>query len=36
MVGYEMLAEPQRDMTAEQAAATLRGLPEMHYRQGHM
>jgi len=28
MVGYEMLAEPQRDITPEQAAATLRGLVE--------
>jgi len=28
MVGYEMLAESQRDITAEQAAATLRQLPE--------
>jgi len=34
MVGYEMLAEPQRDITAEQAASTLRGLPAMHHRQG--
>ena len=28
MVGYEMLAQPQRDLTAEQAAERLRGLPE--------
>jgi UDPglucose--hexose-1-phosphate uridylyltransferase len=28
MVGYEMLAEPQRDLTAEQAAARLRALAE--------
>lgn len=28
MVGYEMLAEAQRDLTAEQAAARLRPLPE--------
>ena len=27
MVGYEMLAEPQRDLTPEAAAATLRSLP---------
>jgi galactose-1-phosphate uridylyltransferase, family 1 len=27
MVGYEMLAEPQRDLTAEQAAQRLRDLP---------
>jgi UDPglucose--hexose-1-phosphate uridylyltransferase len=33
MVGYEMLAEPQRDLTAEAAAARLRALPEVHYRQ---
>ncbi len=31
MVGYEMLSEAQRDLTAEQAAATLRSLPETHY-----
>jgi UDPglucose--hexose-1-phosphate uridylyltransferase len=29
MVGYEMLAEAQRDMTAEQAAATLRSMHGM-------
>lgn len=33
MVGYEMLAEPQRDMTAEQAATRLRDLSETHYKQ---
>ncbi|MBT3392042.1 MAG: UDP-glucose--hexose-1-phosphate uridylyltransferase [Chloroflexi bacterium] len=32
MVGYEMMAEAQRDLTAEQAAARLRDLPETHYR----
>ena len=32
MVGYEMLAEPQRDITAEQAAARLRELSEVHYK----
>jgi UDPglucose--hexose-1-phosphate uridylyltransferase len=31
MVGFEMLAEAQRDLTAEQAAARLRALPEVHY-----
>jgi UDPglucose--hexose-1-phosphate uridylyltransferase len=31
MVGFEMLAEPQRDMTAEDAAARLRDLSEVHY-----
>lgn len=32
MVGYEMLAEAQRDLTAEQAAARLRSLSETHYK----
>jgi UDPglucose--hexose-1-phosphate uridylyltransferase len=32
MVGFEMLAEAQRDLTAEQAAARLRALPVTHYR----
>jgi len=32
MVGYEMMAEAQRDLTAEQAAERLRALPEIHYR----
>jgi UDPglucose--hexose-1-phosphate uridylyltransferase len=32
MVGYEMLAEPQRDLTPEQAAARLREQSEVHYR----
>lgn len=32
MVGYEMLAEAQRDLTPEQAADRLRSLPERHYR----
>ena len=31
MVGYEMLAEPQRDITPESAAARLRDLPARHY-----
>lgn len=31
MVGYEMLAMPQRDITPEIAAEQLRGLPEVHY-----
>ena len=30
-VGYEMLAMPQRDITAETAAERLRSLPEQHY-----
>ncbi|MBK9710902.1 MAG: UDP-glucose--hexose-1-phosphate uridylyltransferase [Kouleothrix sp.] len=32
MVGFEMLAEPQRDITAETAAERLRELPGEHYR----
>lgn len=32
MVGYEMLGNPQRDITAEQAAARLRQLHEVHYK----
>lgn len=32
MVGYEMLAEAQRDITPEQAAERLRNLSETHYR----
>lgn len=31
MVGYELLAEAQRDLTAEQAAARLREAPDVHY-----
>ncbi len=31
MVGYEMLASPQRDFTAEQSAERLRNLSEVHY-----
>ncbi len=31
MVGYEMFADPQRDITAELAAITLKSLPEIHY-----
>jgi UDPglucose--hexose-1-phosphate uridylyltransferase len=32
MVGYEILAEAQRDLTAEQAAARLRSLSDIHYK----
>lgn len=32
LVGYEMLAEPQRDITPEQAAARLKGLGGELYR----
>ena len=31
MVGYELLAEAQRDLTPEQAAERLRGLSPVHY-----
>jgi UDPglucose--hexose-1-phosphate uridylyltransferase len=31
MVGFELLAMPQRDITAESAAARLAGLSEVHY-----
>jgi UDPglucose--hexose-1-phosphate uridylyltransferase len=34
MVGYEMLAEPQRDLTPEQAAAQLKKLSSIHYKEG--
>lgn len=33
MVGYEMLAEAQRDLTAEAAAERLRAVSEIHYGQ---
>ncbi|WP_274584224.1 UDP-glucose--hexose-1-phosphate uridylyltransferase [Neisseria leonii] len=33
MVGYEMLAEAQRDLTPEQAAGRLAALPDTHYRE---
>jgi UDPglucose--hexose-1-phosphate uridylyltransferase len=33
MVGYEMLANPQRDITPEQSADKLRQLPKIHYLQ---
>ncbi len=33
MVGYEMLAESQRDLTAEQAAKRLRYVSDVHYRE---
>lgn len=31
MVGYEMFANPQRDITAEQAAKNLKAVPSEHY-----
>jgi len=33
MVGYEMLANPQRDITAEKSARMLAELSEVHYKQ---
>ena len=33
LVGYEMMAEAQRDLTPESAAERLRGLSDVHYRQ---
>ena len=32
MVGYEMLAEPQRDSTPESSAQELRDMPDVHYK----
>ena len=32
MVGYEMLAMPQRDITPESAAERLQGLSNIHYK----
>lgn len=34
MVGYEMMAEAQRDLTPEQAAEKLQSLPLEHYKKG--
>jgi UDPglucose--hexose-1-phosphate uridylyltransferase len=34
MVGYEMLANPQRDLTPETAADKLRSVSAVHYKQG--
>lgn len=34
MVGYEMMAMPQRDLTAEAAAARIREQAEVHYMEG--
>ncbi|KAI0670696.1 galactose-1-phosphate uridylyltransferase [Trametes maxima] len=31
LVGFELMAEPQRDLTPEQAAQRLRVLPDVHY-----
>jgi UDPglucose--hexose-1-phosphate uridylyltransferase len=37
MVGFELLGQPQRDLTPETAAERLRALPEKHYAEaaGH-
>jgi UDPglucose--hexose-1-phosphate uridylyltransferase len=32
MVGYEMLAMPQRDITPETASERLRSLSNIHYK----
>jgi UDPglucose--hexose-1-phosphate uridylyltransferase len=34
MVGYEMMAQAQRDLTAEQAAERLRAVSLIHFREG--
>jgi UDPglucose--hexose-1-phosphate uridylyltransferase len=34
MVGFELLATPQRDLTPESAAERLRALSERHYLEG--
>jgi len=34
LVGFEMTAEPQRDLTPEAAAERLREMPERHYKDG--
>jgi UDPglucose--hexose-1-phosphate uridylyltransferase len=34
MVGYEMLANPQRDITPESSALRLREMPEIHFAAG--
>ena len=31
LVGFELMAEPQRNLTPEQAAQRLRDLPDIHY-----
>jgi len=31
LVGFELMAEAQRDLTPEQAARRLRACPEVHY-----
>lgn len=36
MVGYEMLAEAQRDLTPEQAAQRLRDVSDVHYKETNL
>jgi UDPglucose--hexose-1-phosphate uridylyltransferase len=36
MVGYEMLGNPQRDITPEAAAETLRNLSDIHYKSNNL
>ncbi|QJR81274.1 UDP-glucose--hexose-1-phosphate uridylyltransferase [Alteromonas pelagimontana] len=36
MVGYEMMAEAQRDLTPEQAAAKLQVLSDVHYKEANV
>ncbi|KAI8325223.1 galactose-1-phosphate uridylyltransferase [Martensiomyces pterosporus] len=36
LVGFEMMAEAQRDLTAEQAASRLRALSPVHYKKAHL
>jgi len=36
LVGYEMLAQAQRDLTAEVAAARLREMSDVHHKQAHL
>ncbi len=36
MVGYEMLAEPQRDITPEYAAQILQNMSSIHYKNKHV
>jgi UDPglucose--hexose-1-phosphate uridylyltransferase len=36
MVGYELLDAPQRDISPESAAESLRNVPEQHYRSGKL
>lgn len=35
MVGYEMMAEAQRDLTAEQAATRLKNVSSVHYKEAN-